>query len=88
VTLSDLDAELRDRGFDYLSESRRHYLINRAYFEMCEEQDWPFLEATTSSTAPITITDLRTIESVVDTTQEQSSTPHPRETSWSRSRPT
>ena len=68
MNLLDLRTELYARGFDYLSSTRANYFINRAYSELCEEEDWPFLEATTSGTAPVSITDLRTIETVIDTT--------------------
>lgn len=70
MTLDELRAELAARGFDYLSTGRKDYFINRAYQEVCEEEEWPFLEATASGAAPLTITDLRTIESVVNTTHK------------------
>ena len=70
MTLADLQVELQARGFDYLSTTRQNYYINSAYqIDICEDSDWPFLEVTTTGTAPLTITDLRSIESVIDTTQ-------------------
>lgn len=66
-----LASELAARGFDYLSEARRYYFLNQAYLtDICENDDWPFLEAVTTSTAPITVSDLRSVESVVDNTQQ------------------
>jgi hypothetical protein len=75
LTFADLKTELQARGFDYLSDSRQGYFLNRSYLETAEEADWPFLEATSSSTAPLTITDLRTIESVINSTQKQKLSP-------------
>lgn len=68
MNLGELREELQGRGFDYLPATRQTAFINRAYQEMCAEEDWPFLEATTSGNAPLTISDLRTIEAVVDST--------------------
>ena len=48
--------------------SRLGNYVNNGYSDICEAEDWPFLEATTSGAAPLTISDLRTIESVIDTT--------------------
>lgn len=70
MDFSELKTELASRGFDYLSDLRRGYFINRSYLELCEEQDWPFLEASSSGTAPITVSDLRTISRVIDTTNK------------------
>jgi len=69
VTFAELKTELAARGFDYLSDTRQGYFINRAYQEMCAENDWPFLEDSTTGTAPLTIADMRTVESVVNSTQ-------------------
>ncbi len=68
-TYLDLVTELQARGFDYLTSARCGNLINDAYLrDICEAEDWPFLEATDSGAAPNTVADLRTIESVIDTT--------------------
>lgn len=69
MDLTALQTEVAGWGFDYLSTTRVNYFLNRAYQELCEEEDWSFLEATTSGAAPLAISDLRTIESVTDTTQ-------------------
>lgn len=68
-TLSDLRTELQARGFDYLSTTRCNTYLNLAYqTDLCEESDWPFLRTTTTGTAPLTISDLRTVKIVQDTT--------------------
>lgn len=69
MTFLELKTELLARGFDYLSTTRSGYFVNRAYQEMCAEEDWPFLESSSSGTAPLTVSDLRTVEAVINTTQ-------------------
>jgi hypothetical protein len=69
VNLGTLRTEVQARGFDYLSNARLDAYINRAYLDLADSEDWPWLEATTSGTAPLTISDLRTIESVRNSTQ-------------------
>lgn len=70
MTAEELAARLQAEGFDYLSTSQCLEFINDAYLvDICEVADWPFLEATTTGSAPVTISDLRSIEFVVDTTQ-------------------
>jgi len=69
MTLAELRAEVYARGFDYEGDTDRiDRWINQAYQELCEETAWPFLEASTSGTAPVTITDVRTVQSVSNTT--------------------
>lgn len=64
MNLSALIAEVQARGFDTVSSARITTWINVAYNELLETADWPFLTATASGIAPLTISDLRTIESV------------------------
>ena len=64
-----LKTELAARGFDYLSDTRQGYFINRSYQEMAGSADYPWLESTASGTAPLAITDLRTVESVRNSSQ-------------------
>lgn len=64
TTFADLTTELAARGFDYLSSTRQGHYINAAYVELCEQARWLFLLTSTTGTAPITIADLRTVESV------------------------
>lgn len=67
MNLAQLRAEVRARGFDYLPNDRINQFLNVAMHEVCEAADWPFLEATATGTPPLTINDLRTVESVEDT---------------------
>lgn len=70
MDLSALQTEVQARGFDFDSTTRLNYWINRAYHRICEREAWPFLETTTTGTAPLTISDLRAVLSVVDTTNQ------------------
>ena len=70
----NLDAartELRARGFDYLSNTRTDYFLNAALTEIDDAFPWPWLETTTTGTAPLTITDLKQPLYVIDTTNER-----------------
>ncbi len=70
-TLADLRTELAARGFDYLSSTRLTDFLNYAYtVDVSEADAWPFLETSTTGTSPVTVSDLRTIESVIDTTNQ------------------
>lgn len=69
-TLTTLQTEFAARGFDYLSTTRQNYFINRAYMRVCERYPWPFLEANSTGTAPLTISDLRAVLSVTNTTTD------------------
>jgi hypothetical protein len=69
TTFDDLVTELQARGFDYLTTARCKDYLNDGYLrDICEVDNWPFLEQSTSGAAPLTISDLRVIESVTDTT--------------------
>ena len=72
MDLSAIQTELQERGFgDVTSTTRLNYWINLAYqVDICEAEDWPFLVTTTTGTAPLAISDLRTVLSVVDSTQD------------------
>lgn len=70
MNLEDLRTELLARGFDYLSSSRAENYLNDAYLvDICEEEDWPFLEDVKEGPAPLEIADLRAIEYVTNATQ-------------------
>lgn len=69
MTLAELRTEFYARGFDFDDATRTNRWLNQAYQELCEETAWPFLEVSASSTAPLSLTDVRTILSVSDTTQ-------------------
>jgi hypothetical protein len=68
VNRGELRAELKSRIGDFLSDTRANRLLNEAYLEICDRAWWAFLEATASGTAPLTISDLRAVLYVVDTT--------------------
>jgi hypothetical protein len=69
VNLAALRTELKARGFDFLSDTRCNSFLNEAYHSVCEWNGtpWPFLETTTTGTAPLTISDLREIVYVTNT---------------------
>lgn len=68
MNYTELITEVKARGFDYASDTRVGRWVNLAISEIVEQQDWPFLQNETTGAAPLTISDLRTIESVEDTT--------------------
>ena len=68
MTFAELRAEFRHRGYDHIETARVNLWLNQAYLELCEERNWPFVEATNSAVMPQTITDLRQVLSVADTT--------------------
>lgn len=43
---SEMVTEVRDHGFDDLTESRILSFLNDAYFDICAREPWPFLETT------------------------------------------
>ena len=64
-----LRLEVASRGFDYLltdnaGEQRLKRWVNLAYTEVCEQDDWPFLRASTTGSAPLSISDLGSISNV------------------------
>lgn len=66
-TFTDLKAELADRGFSSLSDTRLGRYVNDGYLELAEAELWPFRLATASGTAPLTVSDLGVVESVTET---------------------
>jgi hypothetical protein len=70
MTAEELDARLAAQGFHYLTSAERLQLLNDAYLlDICEDTDWPFLEASKSGSAPLEIADLKTVEYVVNATR-------------------
>lgn len=63
-------AEVKARGFDYLSDARCAVMLNNAKNALEDEFDWAWLETTATGTAPLTISDLKQVLSVVDTTNQ------------------
>jgi hypothetical protein len=75
VNLNDLQTELYASGFQYLQvetggTARATRWINQSYQELCDLENWPFLETTATGTSPLAITDLSMIESVLDATNK------------------
>lgn len=67
----ELVASFQAQGFEYLSTAECLQFINDAYLiDICEQEDWPFLEATAEGPSPLEVSDLRTVEYVIDTTQQ------------------
>lgn len=60
--------ELKGRGFDFLTDARADAYLNAAYQEINDLYDWPWLEATTSGAAPLTVADFGKAIYVHDTT--------------------
>lgn len=56
--------EIRERGYDDLSDTRLNYFVNRALHSLAGRANWPFLQADASRTAPLTINDLAKVLSV------------------------
>lgn len=68
-TLSAMQTEVFARGFSYLNDgstgtARVTRWLNDAMHEIDSRADWPYLNTTVTGTAPLTITDLNTVESV------------------------
>jgi hypothetical protein len=66
-----LQTEVYARGFDYLNDggagvTRVKRWINDAMHQVDDLEPWLYLQASTTGTAPLTISDLGRIESVVD----------------------
>lgn len=76
MNLEELRQELFDRGFKYLTDPRADRFLQDTYLvDICEGEDWPFLEETKEGVGPLLVTDLRTIEYVWDTVQRRKLTP-------------
>lgn len=72
ATLEDLQTELYARGYDYLQQdaagiARGLRWINQAVAELTLEELWPFRLNTATGAAPLSITDLDRVASVIDT---------------------
>jgi hypothetical protein len=68
MDLTSAQTELKARGGDYLSSARLTTFLNDAKNELEDFFVWPWLETTTAGTAPLTISDLKHVLYVVDTT--------------------
>jgi hypothetical protein len=68
VNLAEARAELSARGFDYLGAPRQTLMLNDALQEIEDFWEWPWLRKTVTGTAPLQITDLKTVLKVYDST--------------------
>ena len=73
MSLATMLTEFYARGFDYLNDGaagvvRAKRWLNQSYQEICDMDDWSFLQSTAVSAAPIRILDLGVIESVKNNT--------------------
>jgi hypothetical protein len=71
TTLATAEAELQARGYNRFSTTRLDAWLNEAKNRFEDYQfDWPWLKTTTTGTAPLTISDLRRVLSVVDSSSK------------------
>lgn len=69
MTFAELKAELLARGFSDLTDARAGVYINAARAELDRMFLWPWREKSVTGVAPVTVTDLGTIEAVINTSQ-------------------
>jgi hypothetical protein len=74
-TLSTMQTEFQARGFADMTVAadltRITRWLNDAMHDIDEMYDWPYLQTSTTGTAPLTIADLRKVERVIDTSHDQ-----------------
>lgn len=73
MTFAELQTEFFESGFAYLNDNgtgvvRAKRWLNQSYKELCALHPWPFLETTSAGTAPLTLSSLSHVISVLDTT--------------------
>lgn len=68
--LNDLYGAFAYLQTDTNGPARATRWVNQAYQEICDLEDWPFLETTATGTAPLTVADLGEVESVLDATSK------------------
>lgn len=71
MNLTAAQTELQARGAPESSTTRLNLWLNDAKNDFEDFWDWPWLEAVTSGAAPLTISDLKAILYVVDTTNQR-----------------
>lgn len=67
MNFTALQQELSDRGWSRLSATRMGYFINEARQQLDNMYQWPYRLTTASGASPLTVTDLGTVEEVLDT---------------------
>jgi hypothetical protein len=76
-TFATAQTEFFARGFDYLNQDAagrtraKRWLVEGYLEDICADEPWDFLRTSTSGAAPLTISDLDTIISVKDTTNDE-----------------
>lgn len=70
MLLSEIQTEVQARVTATASVTRLNLWINAAYRKASEMESWPWLEATTTGNSPLTISDLRAVLAVTDTTNK------------------
>jgi hypothetical protein len=70
VNLGEAITALQDRGFDYLTSARATLMLNTAKNQFEDVAPFPWNEATTTGTAPLTINDVKSVLYVTDMTND------------------
>src|SRR4051794_31107388 len=71
MNLTQAQAEMRARGFDYLDTARLTFMLNNARNEFEDYWQWPWLDKVIAGPAPLTIPDFKLMQSVqLGTSQE------------------
>lgn len=65
-----LQTETLARGFDYLDTTRLKRFLNDAMHVIDDMEPWPYLQATSTGAAPLTVSDLGRVESVVSPSRQ------------------
>lgn len=68
MTFAQMLIEFKARGFNHLGSRAEQYLQDGYLRDIAEEEDWFWLEETKEGPAPLTISDLRAVEQVIDVT--------------------
>lgn len=75
MTFAELQTDFFASGFSYLDDNgvgvvRAKRWLNQSYLEICALEAWPFLETSTTGVSPLTISNLRQVVTVLDTTND------------------
>lgn len=68
MNLTQAQAEFGERGFNYLSAARMTTMLNRGLVDFEDFYPWPWLRKTATGSAPLTISDLKFVLKVFDST--------------------
>lgn len=70
MNFEQLVIEFKARGFTHVGSRSENYVNDAMILDICEADDWPFLEKSAEGKAPLEITDLSAVRYVIDVTQE------------------